>query len=154
MFPLLSSSSHLAKFEEKTERQYCRRSFRGKGLPAAGHLGRSKVRIGVRRSDSLAWLESTTCIVSRARGCSSALASPEPVRTLIAARRTFDPSNKAPEPTAGLVTSRATLLLSELKHRAEPQHPARAVPNPAVAQLYQNVGGSRITNKILGRNLQ
>src|SRR5687768_1549882 len=135
MFPLLSGGSHLARFRKKTERRCCRRDSCGKGLLVAGHLERAKVRSGVRGSDSLAWLESTTCIESRPQCCSSALASPEPVRTLTAARRTLDPSNKAPEPTAISVMPRASLSISDLKPRPEFPNQARVMPAVAVAHL-------------------
>jgi hypothetical protein len=52
--------------------------------------------------------------------------------------------NKAPEPTTLAVTPRA--LVSSISNASLAS--ARVAPARFVAHLYQNVGGSRITNKI------
>ncbi len=51
------------------------------------------------------------------------------------------------------VTPRAIEGKSGMAMQTEFRHAARGAPAPRVAHLYQNVGGSRITNKISGGEL-
>jgi hypothetical protein len=60
-------------------------------------------------------------------------------------------ANKAPEPTPTAVTPRAVAMVIEVKQWICNCDEARVVP--VVAHLYQNVGGSRITDKISGSDL-
>jgi hypothetical protein len=61
--------------------------------------------------------------------------------------------NKAPEPTPTAVTPRAMEMVIEVKQWNCNHDKARVAPAAVVAHLYQNVGGSRITDKISGSDL-
>jgi hypothetical protein len=63
------------------------------------------------------------------------------------------PPNKAPEPTPTAVTPRALEMMTEVKQWICSRDEARGAPAAVVAHLYQNVGGSRITDKISGSDL-